>query len=82
LVPANGGNGSAGFVVNGINNGDSAGVSVSSAGDVNGDGIDDLLIGASYQSPGGRLNAGESYVVFGRATSPISPTDAVRNSED
>ncbi len=39
-------NGSNGFVINGINEDDFSGTSVSSAGDVNGDGFDDLLIGA------------------------------------
>ena len=68
LLPANGGDGSAGFVLNGIDAGDSLGRSVSAAGDVNGDGIDDLLIGASRADPGGRSDAGESYVVFGRDT--------------
>jgi glycosylphosphatidylinositol phospholipase D len=43
-------------------NADQAGRSVSGAGDVNGDGIDDLLIGAPYADPNGR---GASYVVFG-----------------
>ncbi|MBF0399810.1 MAG: FG-GAP repeat protein [Magnetococcales bacterium] len=41
-----------------------AGHSVSGAGDVNGDGLDDLVIGA-YKDNGG---AGASYVVFGRTT--------------
>ena len=58
-------NGSNGFVVNGINNYDYSGSSVSGAGDVNGDGIDDLIIGA-YRFD----EAGESYVVFGRAAVP------------
>ena len=35
-----------GFVLNGIDSGDFSGVSVSGAGDVNGDGFDDLIIGA------------------------------------
>ena len=61
-------NGTNGFVVNGIDSGDDSGLSVSSAGDVNGDGIDDLLIGARTADPGGLFNAGESYVVFGKST--------------
>ena len=57
--------GSNGFVINGVDSGDQSGISVSSAGDVNGDGIDDLIIGASSADPNGNSNAGESYVVFG-----------------
>ena len=37
---------SGGFVINGVSGGDQSGSSVSSAGDVNGDGFDDLIIGA------------------------------------
>ena len=43
-----------------------SGFSVAGAGDVNGDGIDDLIIGAPDADPGG-TTAGESYVVFGTA---------------
>ncbi len=57
-------NGANGFVLNGVNANDYSGCSVSSAGDVNGDGIDDLIIGARYADPNGHLS-GESYVVFG-----------------
>ena len=57
-------NGSNGFRINGIAAGDRSGRSVSSAGDVNGDGIDDLIIGAFYADPNG-LSSGQSYVVFG-----------------
>ncbi len=39
--------GSNGFVINGIDGNDSSGRSVSGAGDINGDGIDDLIIGAT-----------------------------------
>ena len=59
--------GSNGFVINGISADDSSGRSVSSAGDVNGDGFDDLIIGASGADPNGQSNAGASYVVFGQA---------------
>ena len=68
LLPGTGGDGSAGFVLNGIDAYDRSGRSVSAAGDVNGDGIGDLIIGAWSAAPGGRVRAGESYVVFGRDT--------------
>ena len=58
-------NGSNGFAINGIAASDSSGESVSSAGDVNGDGFDDLIIGASGADPNGIFSAGQSYVVFG-----------------
>jgi hypothetical protein len=65
------GDGSAGFVLNGVAAYDASGFAVSGAGDVNGDGIDDLLIGAVYASPAGRTQAGESYIVFGRNTARV-----------
>ncbi len=59
--------GSSGFRLDGEAVEDSLGSSVSTAGDVNGDGIDDLLIGASFADPNGKYS-GSSYVVFGRST--------------
>ena len=44
---------------------DQSGYSVSGTGDVNGDGIEDLLIGAFLAAPNSRDRAGTSYVVFG-----------------
>src|SRR5262249_23918102 len=60
-------NGSNGFQINGEAAWDFSGSSVSSAGDFNGDGFDDLIIGASSADPNG-LESGASYVVFGRAS--------------
>jgi hypothetical protein len=40
--------GTGGFVINGESASDSSGYSVSSAGDVNGDGLDDLIVGAPF----------------------------------
>ena len=62
--------GNGGFVIHGEDAHDLSGFSVSSAGDVNGDGFDDLIIGAELgDGPGNtRLNAGDSYVVFGKAS--------------
>ena len=64
-------NGTNGFVLNGQNASDQSGYSVSVAGDINGDGIADLVIGAPYAS----TEAGKTYVVFGSNagwSSPIS----------
>ena len=46
-----------------------SGAAVSSAGDVNGDGYDDLIIGARGADPNG-LNSGETHVVYGGAHAP------------
>ena len=54
-----------GFVINGIDEADASGGSVSGAGDINGDGVDDVIIGAEFADPNGVEYAGESYVVFG-----------------
>ena len=58
--------GTNGFRLDGIVDGDQSGVNVSGAGDVNGDGVDDIIIGAFNAGPDGRANAGESYVVYGK----------------
>jgi len=58
--------GTAGFIIQGDAASDRAGYSVSSAGDVNGDGIDDLIVGAPNGDDGG-ITAGEAYVIFGTA---------------
>jgi hypothetical protein len=55
-----------GFVLDGEAEWDHAGSSVSSVGDVDGDGRSDLLVGAPWADPGGRESAGRTYVVFGK----------------
>ncbi len=67
--------GGRGVVLNGIDAGDLAGRAVSAAGDVNGDGIDDLLVSAPDADPLGRMGFGEVYLLYGR-TSWLGSTDA------
>jgi hypothetical protein len=60
---------SQGFIIQGDLAGDRAGVSVASAGDVNGDGLGDIIVGADGGDDGGDF-AGEAYVLFGRTAGP------------
>ena len=59
-------NGSDGFRLDGAAALDFSGEAVSAAGDVNSDGVDDVIVGAFFADPNGNNNAGSSYVVFGR----------------
>src|SRR5215210_5604878 len=52
--------GSTGFRLDGVSDDDLSGYEVASAGDVNGDGFADVIIGT--------LGPGSSYVVFGKAS--------------
>ena len=62
-----------GFIIKGAETDDQTGISVSGAGDVNGDGYDDVIIGAFHADPLGRNKAGSACVVFG--TSRIQTVD-------
>jgi hypothetical protein len=57
--------GSRGFRVTGSKIGDQAGVAVSGAGDVNGDGLDDILVGVPKADYTSRNDAGAVLVVYG-----------------
>lgn len=63
-----------GFLILGENSGDYLGNSVSSAGDINGDGYDDLIVGAEYvdldrnNDPYDLSTDGAAYVIYGGAT--------------
>jgi Ca2+-binding RTX toxin-like protein len=57
--------GNNGFKIAGAAEGDTSGISVSAAGDVNGDGFADLIVGAPDADVGDNYGAGISYVIFG-----------------
>jgi hypothetical protein len=64
-----------GFTITGINSGDFLGNSVASAGDVNHDGIADLIVGAPF-FPNNARN-GAAYIIFGSSALNASATFAL-----
>jgi hypothetical protein len=67
-----------GFMIQGTAAGDNSGYSVSSVGDFNGDGINDVIVGAPYAKPQGRWVAGSSYVIYGKKGGYPAPLDLAR----
>ena len=59
------------YMMGSINSG--AGFSSSSAGDFNGDGIEDVLVGAPFATPSGRTQAGTVYIVYGQPGGYATP---------
>jgi hypothetical protein len=57
--------GSSGFRIDGANKYDFAGISVSGAGDVDGDGFDDVIVGAEGADSNLKLESGSSYIIYG-----------------
>jgi hypothetical protein len=76
LRPDQGGDGTLGFAVIGVVRAEYSGTTVGGVGDVNGDGIDDFIVGAPYESPGPGLRRGQAYVIFG-STAPFAPLFAL-----
>ncbi|MBN56073.1 MAG: hypothetical protein CMI04_00055, partial [Oceanospirillaceae bacterium] len=64
------------YKFNGANAGDSSGYSVASAGDVDGDGKSDLIIGA-FQADGGGADSGESYLITAADLAAADAADGV-----
>jgi len=66
---------SADVVILGVNTGDQTGWTVAGAGDADGDGLDDLLIGAAAEDTGGDA-AGATYLLYGPIDGPVDLTSA------
>jgi len=66
--------GAAGITIFGAESGDYAGIAVNGAGDINGDGFDDLIIAARHANGlgNGKIESGESYIFFGKGTLPTT----------
>ncbi|MEM9384815.1 MAG: hypothetical protein AAGA68_07120 [Pseudomonadota bacterium] len=74
LFAINGGDGGDGFVIRGIGQDGLLGYDVSAVGDVNGDGIDDVVVGAMDRDTSVGESAGEGYLIFGRRTKVLRST--------
>ena len=57
--------------------GDSLGISVAGAGDVNNDGFPDVIVGARLTDPGGMMDAGSAYVYSGKDGTELWQFDGV-----
>jgi hypothetical protein len=66
-----------GFRISGTGLGDGAGFSVAAAGDLNGDALADLLVGAPSRGSNGSFRNGSTYVVFGKADTEEVDLDVV-----
>ncbi|MEM9386754.1 MAG: hypothetical protein AAGA68_16970 [Pseudomonadota bacterium] len=77
LFPALGGDGSRGVVVLGEAQGDDFALDVAYAGDINADGLGDVVVGAPRLSRGGLDDLGAAYVLFG-ADASLSPLVSAR----
>lgn len=64
--------GSNGFTLRGLAPGDLFGQRAQGAGDVNGDGHADLVVGALFADPGGLTDAGEVFVIYGGPATGVS----------
>ncbi len=72
--------GANGFRIDGESAGDRAGESIAGVGDINGDGIDDIGLGAQFAAPNG-IASGKVHVLFGHA-GPHPPSLQLGNLPD
>src|SRR3954447_4440198 len=70
-----------GFRIDGATPFEHTGTSVSSAGDVNGDGRADVIVGADFADNNSRTDSGSAYVIYGEATPANIDTVALTSSQ-
>jgi hypothetical protein len=68
------------WIVRGEGSGDQLGTSVAAAGDVNGDGDPDILVGAPYWNSTGALDAGSAYLYLGGALLDTTPDFSIEGT--
>ncbi|MGF1461797.1 MAG: Ig-like domain-containing protein, partial [Maricaulaceae bacterium] len=67
-----------GLIVAGLETGDNFGFDVAGAGDVNGDGFDDVVVGAPASDLGDGANSGAGFIVFGQGdATPLAPVAVI-----
>jgi hypothetical protein len=71
-----------GFAIRGARAGDRAGGHVGGGGDVNGDGLADVLVGAATAPSNGATFAGRAYVIFGKTNSTPVQLIAVESGSE
>jgi FG-GAP repeat len=68
-----------GFAIYGANANSQAGISVSFVGDINGDGLSEMIVGEDLATVNGRAQAGNTYVVFGKtSTTAVQLSDVAK----
>ncbi|MEM7783904.1 MAG: hypothetical protein AAF623_11170, partial [Planctomycetota bacterium] len=75
LLMENGGDGSEGFVIHGMNSHDRFGESVE-LGDLNGDGLGDLIVGATDAEGSVGINNGEVLILYGSSAGFVAEIEA------
>ena len=63
------------FRIDGAAGGDDLGYSVASAGDINGDGVPDVVVGAVGADNNSRVSSGSAYVIYGQRTADPADID-------
>jgi len=68
--------------VTGTDEFDYTGLAVAPVGDVNGDGLDDLLIGAPDATPVAGREPGDTYLIFGRRAAAPCESSTLKPVQD